>query len=54
MQQLGNGLCAADHHEDALSVREAELATKRALAYLKKICSARSNDNDHLYKAWTF
>jgi tetratricopeptide (TPR) repeat protein len=31
MQQLGNGLCAADHHEDALSVREAELATERRL-----------------------
>ena len=29
MGQLGNGLGAADHHEDALSVREAELATKR-------------------------
>ena len=27
--QLGNGLCAADHHEDALSVREAELAMER-------------------------
>ena len=27
MGQLGNGLHAADHHEDALSVRETELAT---------------------------
>ena len=31
MQQLGNGLSAADHNEDALSVREAELAMKRRL-----------------------
>ena len=29
MNQLGNGLHDADRHEDALSVREAELATKR-------------------------
>jgi len=31
MQQLGNGLDAAKHHEDALPVREAELAMKRRL-----------------------
>ena len=31
MQQLGNGLGAANHHEDALSVKEAELALKRRL-----------------------
>ena len=31
MQQLGNGLGAAGHHEDALSVREAEFAMKRRL-----------------------
>ena len=36
MQQLGNGLCAADHHEDALSVREAELATKRRLGVFEE------------------
>jgi hypothetical protein len=29
MNQLGNGLDAADHHEDALSVREAELSIMR-------------------------
>ena len=29
MQQLGNGLALAEHYEDALSVREAEVATKR-------------------------
>jgi tetratricopeptide (TPR) repeat protein len=31
MNVLGNGLCDAKHHEDALSVREAELAMKRRL-----------------------
>ena len=31
MTQLGNGLSLADHHEDALSVREAALAMKRRL-----------------------
>ena len=31
MTQLGNGLCDAGHHEDALSVQEAELAIKRRL-----------------------
>jgi hypothetical protein len=31
MTQLGNGLTALDHHDDALSVREVELATMRRL-----------------------
>ena len=31
MKQLGNGLSAAEHHEDALSVNEAELAMLRRL-----------------------
>ena len=31
MQQLGNGLYAAEHYEDALSVQEAELAMERRL-----------------------
>jgi len=31
MNLLANGLYAADHHQDALSVREAELAMKRRL-----------------------
>ena len=31
MNQLGNGLHDADQHEDALTVREAELAMKRRL-----------------------
>ena len=31
MTQLGNGLSTAGHHEDALSVREAELAMMRRL-----------------------
>ncbi|CAH0372041.1 unnamed protein product [Pelagomonas calceolata] len=31
MTSLGNGLSAAEHHEDALTVREAELAMKRRL-----------------------
>ena len=36
MTQLGNGLTAAARHEDALSVREAELAILRRLAHQKK------------------
>ena len=31
MTELGNGLSEVGHHEDALSVKEAELATKRRL-----------------------
>ena len=31
MMQLGNGLNAGEHHEDALTVKEAELAMKRRL-----------------------
>ena len=31
MEELANGLSDADHHEDALSVQEAELAMKRRL-----------------------
>ena len=31
MTLLGNGLSAAEHHEDALSVQEAELAMMRRL-----------------------
>ena len=31
MTQLGNGLSAAEHHEDALSVNEAELSMERRL-----------------------
>ena len=31
MSVLGNGLCDADHHEDAVSVKEAELAMLRRL-----------------------
>ena len=31
MSALGNGLSAADHHEDALSVKETELSTMRRL-----------------------
>ena len=33
INQLGNGLDEANHHEEALSVREAELATDRRLGY---------------------
>ena len=36
---LGNGLDDAGHHEDALSVKEAELSMGGALAHQKKICS---------------
>ncbi|CAH0373505.1 unnamed protein product [Pelagomonas calceolata] len=31
MNELGTGLSAAEHHEDALAVREAELSTRRRL-----------------------
>ena len=31
MRLLGNGLSAAGHHEDALSVQEAELSMERRL-----------------------
>jgi hypothetical protein len=31
MMLLGNGLCAAKHFEDALSVQEAEVSMKRRL-----------------------
>ena len=33
MRMLGNGLSIANHQEDALSVRETELSTKRRLGY---------------------
>ena len=36
MTHLGNGLSAARHHEDALSVREAELAMLRRLGASEK------------------
>ena len=35
MRQLGNGLSAAKHYEDALSVQEAELSMCGALAHQK-------------------
>ena len=44
MTQLGNGLHDADHHEDALSVREAELAMLRRLgASERQYLSSQSN-----------
>jgi len=36
MMQLGNGLADVDHHEDALPVREAELAIHRRLGLQEK------------------
>ena len=44
MNQLGNGLCEAQHHEDALSVREAELSIKRRLGDSEEnMLAAQSN-----------
>ena len=44
MNQLGNGLHATGHYEDALSVREAELSMVRRLgAPEKTILAAQSN-----------
>jgi hypothetical protein len=44
MTELGNGLSDAGHHEDALSVREAELAMKRRVgAAPESILCAQSN-----------
>ena len=43
-RQLGNGLFAAEHHEDALTVREAELAIKRRVGGSEEsILIAQSN-----------
>ena len=55
MQLLGNGLSAARHHEDALPVREAELAIAcGALAHQKKTFSAcRDQSCEHVSHAWT-
>ena len=44
MSVLGTGLSLADHHEDALSVREAELSVKRRLGVSEdSILVAQSN-----------
>ena len=44
MTQLGNGLCAADHDIDALSVREAQVSTmQRVGAPEQSILTAQSN-----------
>ena len=44
MQQLGNGLSEANHHEDALSVQEAELSMKRRVgAPESSILGAQAN-----------
>ena len=39
MSNLGNGLSAANHYADALSVREAELSMLRRLGDQKTTCS---------------
>ena len=41
MGQLGNGLSEASHHEDALSVREAELSMVRRIGASEQTCSSR-------------
>ena len=53
MQQLGNGLCVAGHYEDALSVKEAELAMLRRLGADEEAYSSRRQSCELAYEAWT-
>jgi len=51
MEVLGNGLSYANHHEDALSVREADLAMRRRLCTEEEVLAAQANlanTYDHL------
>ena len=43
MTQLGNGLHSARHYEDALTVREADLALARRFGETRNIIAALSN-----------
>ena len=45
MMQLGNGLADVDHHEDALPVREAELAIHRRLGPIRRKHSRRADQS---------
>ncbi len=49
--QLGNGLSAAGHHEDALSAREAELSTKRRLGAKEESILIAQNNLANSYRA---
>ncbi len=44
MTELGNGLSSADHHEDALSVKETDLATRRRLGDSERNMLALQNN----------
>ena len=49
MTQLGNGLSEADHHEDALSVQEAELSMRRRLGAPEAKHACRAGQScDHI------
>ena len=51
MTQLGNGLAAAKHHEDALTVREADLATRRRLGVREEIILVAQSNLANSYGA---
>ena len=53
MTQLGNGLDNARHHEDELSVREAELAMSGALAHQKNNMLIVQGNLANSHQAWT-
>ena len=54
MNQLGNGLYATGHYEDALSVREAELSMVRRLGVPEKtMLIAQRQSCDHVSNART-
>ena len=51
MTQLGNGLAAAKHHEDALTVREAELSMARRQGAPEEIILSVQNNLAATYQA---
>ena len=55
MTMLGNGLSDAGHHEDALSVREAELSMKRRLGDSEdnSMLIRAGQSCEHVWSAWT-
>ena len=48
---LGNGLSEAKHHEDALSVQEAELAMKRRIGASEERLLVAQNNLANTYRA---
>ena len=53
MTVLGNGLSAAAHDEDALSVKETELSIRGALAYQNTYSFSAGQSCEHVSKART-